>query len=91
MSVSALPDSRAAQELVARHAWRTPLLSSRLLSEETGRNVQLNAQGVALAAALLGVRGVVVMAENATPSKVEATATWTSRSFVGCAGTKPDS
>ena len=112
MSVSALPDSRAAQELVARHARRTPLLSSRLLSEETGFDVRLkaelfqrtgsyklrgplvklerlsederargvvcssagnHAQGVALAAALLGVRAVVVMAENATPSKVEAT------------------
>src|SRR6185437_14909718 len=32
-----------------------------------------HAQGVALAAALLGVRAVVVMAENATPSKIEAT------------------
>ena len=112
VSVSALPDSRAAQELVARHARRTPLLTSRLLSEETGFDVRLkaelfqrtgsykirgplvklarlseeerargvvcssagnHAQGVALAAALLGVRAVVVMAENATPSKVEAT------------------
>ena len=112
MSVSALPDSRAAQELVARHARRTPLLTSRLLSEETGFDVRLkaelfqrtgsykirgplvklarlseeerargvvcssagnHAQGVALAAALLGVRAVVVMAENATPSKIEAT------------------
>ena len=112
VSVSALPDSRAAQELVARHARRTPLLTSRLLSEETGFDVRLkaelfqrtgsyklrgplvklarltdeerargvvcssagnHAQGVALAAALLGVRAVVVMAENATPSKIEAT------------------
>src|ERR687896_1282571 len=112
VSVSALPDSRPAQELVARHARRTPLLSSRLLSEETGFDVRLkaelfqrtgsyklrgplvklerlsederargvvcssagnHAQGVALAAALLGVRAVVVMAENATPSKIEAT------------------
>jgi threonine dehydratase len=32
-----------------------------------------HAQGVALAAALHGIRAVVVMAENATPSKVEAT------------------
>jgi threonine dehydratase len=32
-----------------------------------------HAQGVALAAALHGVRAVVVMAENATPSKIEAT------------------
>ena len=112
VSVSALPDSRAAQELVARHARRTPLLTSRSLSEETGFDVRLkaellqrtgsyklrgplvklerlseeerargvvcssagnHAQGVALAAAVLGVRAVVVMAENATPSKVEAT------------------
>jgi threonine dehydratase len=32
-----------------------------------------HAQGVALAAALHGIRAVVVMAENATPSKIEAT------------------
>ncbi len=32
-----------------------------------------HAQGVALAAALHGIKAVVVMAENATPSKVEAT------------------
>ena len=32
-----------------------------------------HAQGVALAAAIHGIRAVVVMAENATPSKVEAT------------------
>src|SRR5262245_55824359 len=32
-----------------------------------------HAQGVALAAALQGIKAVVVMAENATPSKVEAT------------------
>jgi threonine dehydratase len=112
VSVEALPDSRAAQTLVARHARRTPLLGSRSLAEETGLDVRLkaelfqrtgsyklrgplvklarlsdgerargvvcssagnHAQGVALAAALLGVRAVVVMAENATPSKVEAT------------------
>ena len=112
VSVLTLPDSRAAQELVARHARRTPLLTSWLLSEETGFEVRLkaelfqrtgsyklrgplvklarlsqderargvvcssagnHAQGVALAAALLGVRAVVVMAENATPSKVKAT------------------
>src|SRR4029079_9824504 len=103
VGVSILPDSRAAQELVARHARRTPLLTSRLRSEETGFDVRLkaelfqrtgsyklrgplvtlarlsdaerergvvcssagnHAQGVALAAALLGVRAVVVMAEN---------------------------
>ena len=32
-----------------------------------------HAQGVALAAALYGIRAVVVMAENATPSKIDAT------------------
>ena len=32
-----------------------------------------HAQGVALAAARLGIRAVVVMAENATPAKIEAT------------------
>ena len=32
-----------------------------------------HAQGVALAAAMLGVRAVVCMAENATPSKIAAT------------------
>ena len=91
---------------------RTPLLTSRILSEETGLDVRLkaemlqrtgaykirgalaklaalsdeerargvvcssagnHAQGVGLAAAMLGVRAVVVMAENATPSKVAAT------------------
>jgi threonine dehydratase len=101
-----------AQARVAAHAHRTPLLTSRALSERSGFNVGLkaemfqrtgsykirgplnklallsederargvvcssagnHAQGVALAAALYGIRAVVVMAENATPSKVEAT------------------
>ena len=112
MSVTALPDSLAALPLVAPHVHRTPLLTSRSLSEETGFDVRLkaelfqrtgsykirgplvklarlsqeerdrgvvcssagnHAQGVALAAAMLGVRAVVCMAENATPSKVDAT------------------
>jgi len=112
MSVTALPDSRAALPLVAPHVHRTPLLGSRTLSEETGFDVRLkaelfqwtgsykirgplvklarlsreerdrgvvcssagnHAQGVALAAAMLGVRAVVCMAANATPSKIEAT------------------
>ncbi|HEU4449448.1 MAG TPA: threonine/serine dehydratase [Gaiellaceae bacterium] len=107
-----IPDSRAALPFVAPHVHRTPLLSSRVLGEETGFEVRLkaeclqrtgsykirgplyklarlsaeerdrgvvcssagnHAQGVALAAAMLGVRAVVVMAENATPAKVEAT------------------
>jgi threonine dehydratase len=112
MSVTALPDSRAALPLVAPHVRRTPLLPSRTLSDETGFDVRLkaelfqrtgsykirgplvklarltqeerdrgvvcssagnHAQGVALAAAMLGVRAVVCMAANATPAKIEAT------------------
>lgn len=112
MSVTALPDSRAALPLVAPNVHRTPMLTSRTLSAETGLDVRLkaelfqrtgsykirgplvklarlsaperdrgvvcssagnHAQGVALAASLLGVRAVVCMAANATPSKVEAT------------------
>ena len=112
MSTAALPDSTAAREKVAPFVHRTPLLSSRLLDQETGLEVRLkaeifqrtgsykirgplnklallsdeerargvvcssagnHAQGVALAASMLGVRAVVCMAENATPAKVEAT------------------
>ena len=112
MSTVALPDSTAARERVAPHIARTPLLTSRTLSEETGLDIRLkaemfqrtgaykirgalnklstlsdeerargvvcssagnHAQGVALAAQILGVRAVVCMAENATPSKVAAT------------------
>ncbi len=112
MSVTALPDSRSALRYVAPHVHRTPLLTSRILSEETGFDVRLkaevfqrtgsykirgplvklarlseeerdrgvvcssagnHAQGVALAAAMLGVRAVVCMAENATPAKIAAT------------------
>jgi threonine dehydratase len=97
---------------VAPHVHRTPLLSSRILSEATGLEVRLkaeifqrtgsykirgplyklqrlspeerqrgvvcssagnHAQGVALAASMMGVRAVIVMAENATPSKMAAT------------------
>src|SRR5919201_5510872 len=103
---------REAHKHVAAHAHRTPLLTSRSLSELTGFEVLLkaesfqrtgsykirgplnkfahlsdeekragvicssagnHAQGVALAAALHGIRSVVVMAENATPAKIEAT------------------
>jgi threonine dehydratase len=102
----------AAYEFVRPHTYRTPLLTSRLLSERTGFDVRLkaemfqrtgsykirgplnkfahlsdeqkkrgvicssagnHAQGVALAAAIHGIKAVVVMAENATPSKVAAT------------------
>src|ERR671924_323226 len=103
---------RDAHKHVAAHAFRTPLFTSRSLSEATGFEVLLkaeslqrtgsykirgplnkfahlsdeekhagvicssagnHAQGVALAAALHGIRAVVVMAENATPSKIAAT------------------
>ncbi len=102
----------AAFRHVAPHTHRTPLLSSRMLSERTGCSVRLkaemfqrtgsykirgplnkfmslsdderrrgvvcssagnHAQGVALAARIHGIHAVVVMAENATPSKIEAT------------------
>ena len=58
---------------------RGALNKIRLLSEEErARGVICSsagnhAQGVALAAALLGVKAIVVMAKNATPSKVAAT------------------
>jgi threonine dehydratase len=58
---------------------RGPLNKLALLTdEERARGVVCSsagnhAQGVAVAAALYGIRAVVVMAENATPSKIEAT------------------
>ena len=103
---------REAHRHVGAHAYRTPLVTSRSLSDATGFDVLLkaesfqrtgsykirgplnkfthlsdeekqagvvcssagnHAQGVALAAALHGIRAVVVMAENATPAKIEAT------------------
>ena len=117
MSETVAPPVTAAQfaeahARVARHAHRTPLLTSATLSRETGFDVRLkaelfqrtgsyklrgplnklallseeerrrgvvcssagnHAQGVALAAAIYGIPAVVVMAENATPSKIEAT------------------
>ena len=101
-----------ARRRVAEHAYHTPLLTSRTLSERTGFDVRIktenlqrtgsykirgplnkfpqlteeqrrrgvicssagnHAQGVALAARIHGLKAVVVMAANATPSKVEAT------------------
>ncbi|MBI3264037.1 MAG: pyridoxal-phosphate dependent enzyme, partial [Acidobacteria bacterium] len=101
-----------ARARVAAHAYHTPLMTSRLLSQQTGFEVRLkaemfqrtgsykirgplnkfpeltdaqkhqgvicssagnHAQGVALAAAIHGIKAVVVMAENATPSKIAAT------------------
>jgi threonine dehydratase len=58
---------------------RGPLYKLQRLSDEERRRGVVcssagnHAQGVALAAAMMGVRAVVVMAENATPSKVAAT------------------
>jgi threonine dehydratase len=115
-TVSSIPlqleDFVEAQKYVSNFAYRTPLLTSRLLSEHTGFDVRLkaevfqkggsykirgplnklrqlspdqkkrgvicssagnHAQGVALAARLYGIPAVVVMATNATRSKVEAT------------------
>src|SRR5438874_4272934 len=105
-------DFERARGVVAPHVYKTPLLTSRILSERTGFDVRLkaemfqrtgsykirgplnkftyltdeqkqrgvvcssagnHAQGVALAAKLNGIHAVVVMAENATPSKVAAT------------------
>lgn len=101
-----------ARRRVSAHAHHTPILTSSLLSLETGYNVHLkaemfqrtgsykfrgplnkmleltpeerkrgvicssagnHAQGVALAAKIYGIRAVVCMAANATPSKVAAT------------------
>ncbi len=112
MSVGALPDSTAARERVAPFVHRTPLLSSRLLNDETGLDVRLkaemlqrtgsykirgplnklsllaeeekaagvvcssagnHAQGVALAARLLGTAATVYMPETAPLPKVAAT------------------
>jgi threonine dehydratase len=116
VTVATLPFGRevfeAAYAKVAPHIHRTPLLTSRTLSERTGFDVRFkaemfqrtgsykirgplnkltylsederrrgvvcssagnHAQGVALAARIHGINAVVVMAENATPSKVAAT------------------
>jgi len=105
-------DFREVHARIAPDIHRTPLLTSRLLSEYTGLDVRLkaevfqktgsykirgplnrfgllsdsekqrgvicssagnHAQGVALAAAIHGIPAVVVMAKNATVSKIEAT------------------
>jgi len=105
-------DFERARTIVAPRIYKTPLVTSRILSERTGFDVRLkaemfqktgsykirgplnkftylndaqkqrgvicssagnHAQGVALAARLNGMHAVVVMAENATPSKIAAT------------------
>ena len=107
-----LRDFIAARARIAPHIVRTPLLTSRQLSEQTGYDIRLkaelfqrvgsykirgplnkfalmpddqkhrgvvcssagnHAQGVALAARIHGIRAVVCMAANATPSKIAAT------------------
>jgi threonine dehydratase len=107
-----LPEFLDARARMGADVYRTPLLTSRILSERTGFDVRLkaelfqrtgsykirgplnkfaqlsddekrrgvicssagnHAQGVALAARIHGIRAVVCMAANATPSKVEAT------------------
>ncbi|HUP45218.1 MAG TPA: threonine/serine dehydratase [Thermoanaerobaculia bacterium] len=107
-----LDQIRAAAARIAPHVHRTPLLSSRTLSERAGVEIRLkcenlqragsfkirgalnallqltpeerqrgvvafssgnHAQGVALAAKLLGTRATIVMPENSVASKVAAT------------------
>jgi threonine dehydratase len=107
-----LKDFEEARERIDAYIYRTPLISSRQLSDITGSDTRLkaelfqrvgsykirgplnkfaqmpdeqklrgvvcssagnHAQGVALAARIHGMRAVVCMAENATPSKVAAT------------------
>jgi threonine dehydratase len=101
-----------AARVISKHAHKTPLVGSRMLSDATGFDVRLkaellqrtgsyklrgplnklrhltedelgrgvicssagnHAQGVALAAQIYGAPAVVVMAKNATPSKIRAT------------------
>ena len=105
-------DFLTARARMGEHVHRTPMLTSRTLSDRTGYDVRLkaelfqrtgsykirgplnkfalltpeekargvicssagnHAQGVALAARIHGIKAVVCMAENATPSKIEAT------------------
>jgi threonine dehydratase len=112
VALPTLADFQEARRFVSAHAYHTPILTSRLLSERTGFDVRLkaeifqktgsykirgplnkfrhlseeqrkagvicssagnHAQGVALAAAIYKMRAVVVMASNATQSKVDAT------------------
>ena len=107
-----LAEFEAAARHVSKHAYHTPLMTSRLLSERTGFDVRLkaemfqkggsykvrgplnkfrhltaeqrqrgvicssagnHAQGVAIAAGVYTMKAVVVMASNATQSKVDAT------------------
>lgn len=110
--VVTLSEFQEAAKYVSAHAYHTPLLTSRLLSEQTGFDMRLkaemfqrggsykvrgplnkfrlltteqrqrgvicssagnHAQGVAIAASVYKMKAVVVMANNATQSKVDAT------------------
>ena len=112
MATTTLGDVRAAASRIRSHVHRTPLLTSRSLSDAIGVEVRLkcenlqragsfkirgamnallqisedqrhngvvafssgnHAQGVALAARLLGVKATIVMPENSLAMKVEAT------------------
>jgi threonine dehydratase len=107
-----LAEFQEAARFVSAHAYHTPLLTSRILSERTGFDIRLkaemfqkggsykvrgplnkfrqltpeqrergvicssagnHAQGVAIAAGVYKMKAVVVMASNATQSKVDAT------------------
>lgn len=107
-----LSEFQEAAKYVSAHAYHTPLLTSRLLSEATGFEIRLkaemfqrggsykvrgplnkfrhltpeqrqrgvicssagnHAQGVAIAASVYKMKAVVVMASNATQSKIDAT------------------
>src|SRR6516164_2410065 len=110
--VVTLAEFQEAAKYVSAHAYHTPLLTSRILSERTGFDIRLkaemfqkggsykvrgplnkfrqltpeqrqrgvicssagnHAQGVAIAAGVYKMKAVVVMASNATQSKVDAT------------------
>jgi threonine dehydratase len=112
VAATTLDDVQAAALRIKKHVHRTPLLTSRSLSEAIGVEVRLkcenlqragsfkirgamnallqisederrngvvafssgnHAQGVALAARLLGVKATIVMPENSVATKVEAT------------------
>jgi len=112
MTPVTMQEFQDARRRMGVHVYRTPLLTSRILSEKTGFDIRLkaelfqrtgsykirgpmnkfpqlsedekrrgvicssagnHAQGVALAARIHGIKAVVCMAANATPSKIEAT------------------
>ena len=62
------PDSRAAMPLVAPHVHRTPLFSSRVLSEATGFDVRLNAECLQRTCSYK-IRGPLVKLERLTQAE----------------------